>query len=466
MTHTEKAISEQQEAISKLITFLKNPNVREILFTGPAGTGKTKLITDLIINNGINLDTTLFAAISNKALEILKSRFKEVLNGPTSEGRFKTISFILNRVPRFDSNGKLYFSKSNKLTNIISRVSLLIVDECSMIDDNTYKDILEFSVKKNCKILFVGDSYQCPPPSGKDSLKVFNIKNHVQLHTPFRYGEGINTIVTEVKNAIDNKTSISNLIKILKEKSEDSSFVQFYNNKQEFIEKAISHYKNNKHVSVIGYRNETVKSMSEYIRNSIITDNENQYSINDILICQSNYSSTREINNDLVVSEMYKVTDVSPFVMSISLDEDNKIINSKILVDNPFLDFEKDNHKITFIIKGFYLDLQSITNSNKTCKSVVSSKHTSKNYNIYKKLLIECEDMDNDTRGKWINLFNEMNYGYSINIYNSQGSTYDEVFIYLNDIINLKPVDLKDKYKALYTAMTRAKNKVHILLTK
>ena len=206
--------------------------------------------------------------------------------------------------------------------------------------------------------------------------------------------------------------------------------------------------------------------MSEYIRNNIITDNENQYSINDILICQSNYSSTHVSNNDLVVSEMYKVTNVEPFVMSISLDENNNIINSKILTDNPFLDFEKDCHKITFIIKGFYLDLQSITDSNKTCKSVVSSNKTNKNYNIYKKLLIECEEMDNDTRGKWINLFNEMNYGYSINIYNSQGSTYDEVFIYLNDIINLKPVNLKDKYKALYTAMTRAKNKVHILLTK
>jgi ATP-dependent exoDNAse (exonuclease V) alpha subunit len=59
-----------------------------------------------------------------------------------------------------------------------------------------------------------------------------------------------------------------------------------------------------------------------------------------------------------------------------------------------------------------------------------------------------------------------MNYGYSINIYKAQGSTYDEIYIYLDDIINLKPVDLKDKYKALYTAMTRAKNKVHILLTK
>jgi CheY-like chemotaxis protein len=79
MTHTEKAISEQQEAISKLIRFLKNPNVREILFTGPAGTGKTKLITDLIINNGINLDTTLFAAISNKALEILKTNYPDVI---------------------------------------------------------------------------------------------------------------------------------------------------------------------------------------------------------------------------------------------------------------------------------------------------------------------------------------------------------------------------------------------------
>jgi exodeoxyribonuclease-5 len=466
MTHTEKAIAEQELAIKKLNMFLSNPSINEILFTGPAGTGKTKLIIDLILNKQININTTMFSAISNKALEVLKSRFETVDQLKLYINNFKTISYVLDRVPKFDNNGKIYFGKSLTARNISNRIDLLIVDECSMIDDNSYYDLLKFARKKNCKLMFVGDDYQCPPPSGKKSSKVFSIKNHVKLYTPFRYGDDINTIVTDVRNAIDKNIKSHELIKSLKDKSSNSSCVQFYDNKKQFIQQAIDSYKNNKNISVLAYRNETVKNIAEYIRENIIENVEHSYCKGDILICQGNYGSLLSNQDNLIVSEMYKVENINTMSISIALDNDNKIISKNSLADNPFLGFDKDNHKITFIIKGFILNLHKIDDVNKKTMCVVPNSSTSKYYNQYKKLIIECLEYDSNTKGSLINLFHDMNYGYSINIYKAQGSTYDEIYIYLDDIINLKPVDLKDKYKALYTAMTRAKNKVHILLTK
>lgn len=54
----------------------------------------------------------------------------------------------------------------------------------------------------------------------------------------------------------------------------------------------------------------------------------------------------------------------------------------------------------------------------------------------------------------------EVDYGYALTVHKSQGSTYDDVFIeYGNLAANKKDTE---KYKLLYTAITRSANKLHI----
>ena len=54
----------------------------------------------------------------------------------------------------------------------------------------------------------------------------------------------------------------------------------------------------------------------------------------------------------------------------------------------------------------------------------------------------------------------EVDYGYALTVHKSQGSTYDDVFIEYNNLIANKKDS--EKYKLLYTAITRSANKLHI----
>ncbi len=58
--------------------------------------------------------------------------------------------------------------------------------------------------------------------------------------------------------------------------------------------------------------------------------------------------------------------------------------------------------------------------------------------------------------------FAQLNYGYSITVHKSQGSTFKNVFIDISDILDNNNID--ETSKCLYTAITRSSNKLELLL--
>lgn len=60
-----------------------------------------------------------------------------------------------------------------------------------------------------------------------------------------------------------------------------------------------------------------------------------------------------------------------------------------------------------------------------------------------------------------IDAFAEINYGYCITAHKSQGSTYDNVFVDVSNILNFNRREI-DGLKCLYTSVTRAANKLHL----
>ena len=124
---------------------------------GYAGTGKTtlaKYFAEQVCGD------VQFAAFTGKAAQVLRSK---------GAANARTIHSLIYR-PKGEeevsdaSTGKTSMSPTFTLNrqSPISKAKLIIVDECSMVDENLGKDLMSFGVP----ILVLGDPGQLPPISG------------------------------------------------------------------------------------------------------------------------------------------------------------------------------------------------------------------------------------------------------------------------------------------------------------
>ena len=69
------------------------------------------------------------------------------------------------------------------ISNAIAENRLLVVDEASMVSRDMWNDIRNSTYFAGVKVLLVGDPFQLPPVSGKDTpFSVFDLVNDTQYH--------------------------------------------------------------------------------------------------------------------------------------------------------------------------------------------------------------------------------------------------------------------------------------------
>jgi len=75
-------------------------------------------------------------------------------------------------------------------------------------------------------------------------------------------------------------------------------------------------------------------------------------------------------------------------------------------------------------------------------------------------LILEIENKINKLWKSWnknvVDIFAHLNYGYCITVHKSQGSTFKNSYIDVNDILSNN--NKEESLKCLYTAITRASN--------
>lgn len=148
---------QQDEALKAVSRWLKEGRTPVFRLFGYAGTGKTTLAKHF----AENVDgEVLFAAFTGKAAQVLRSR------GATNA---RTIHSLIYR-PRGEETvedeetGKTSVAPMFSINrqSPLAKAALIIIDECSMVDEQLGKDLMSFGTP----ILVLGDPGQLPPISG------------------------------------------------------------------------------------------------------------------------------------------------------------------------------------------------------------------------------------------------------------------------------------------------------------
>lgn len=138
----------QQESALKAIRYwLKHDDGRQVfVLFGSAGTGKSTIAKEVV---GMVNGRVLFAAFTGKAAMVMRSKGCDGAS---------TIHSLIYKPMEGVSGTQFVLNKESELAD----AELLILDECSMVDDDMGQDLLSFGTK----ILVLGDPNQLPPIKG------------------------------------------------------------------------------------------------------------------------------------------------------------------------------------------------------------------------------------------------------------------------------------------------------------
>jgi superfamily II DNA or RNA helicase len=171
LTEQQKlAQKDQQEKISELFNAYKN-GVKQLGLFGKAGVGKTKSmirLVNLIRQWDNSIKTIKAAANTHRAKDVLK----ENLDDDTID--CYTIASLLNYKRIISKDGKEEYKPSTitkysrelraqvSIPPPVSVADLIIIDECSQVNKETYDNIVNYATNAKV-IIFMGDWHQTPP---------------------------------------------------------------------------------------------------------------------------------------------------------------------------------------------------------------------------------------------------------------------------------------------------------------
>ncbi|MBM6499604.1 ATP-dependent DNA helicase [Flavobacterium macrobrachii] len=433
--------------------FLTDKNDEQIfVLKGYAGTGKTTVISTIVNSlNDINMKAVLLAPTGRAAKVIANYSNKP--------------AFTIHKRIYFPKKGKgggvSFTTQANKFKNTI-----FIVDEASMISDvaadsklyenGSLLDDLIFYIYngQNCKMILLGDTAQLPPVQMEvspaldtDSLALHYDKTvlSIELDEVMRQEEksGILYNATQLRELL-KETFLTDIQFKVKGFKDIVRLTDGYDI-QDAIQSAYSNY-SIEDTCFIVRSNKRANQYNQQIRTRIL-DKDSELSVGDyLMVVKNNYFWLKE-------------TDEAGFIANGDIVEVLQIFNFKELYG-----FRFANVKIRMVDYPNQKPFETIV-----LLDTISSESPSLTYEESNALYQEVmKDYEGEPQyRKFLKVKNneyfnalQVKFSYAITCHKSQGGQWNTVFIeqpYLPDGITV------DYVRWLYTAVTRAKDKLYLI---
>lgn len=462
---------DQKVAVDGLIDFIAkdwdNNNYINSLI-GAGGVGKS-FVTKYIINNcKYSSSVIICAAPTHKACRVLSNAIGgKKVNTIQSLFGFRLDVDIENFNPENPA-----FTPKGKIKLIEKEYKVLIIDEASMLNFELVKYINNFCCKHRIKIIYIGDSSQLAPVGEKISRAFVTSSTVYLLKKVVR--QGANNPISDIlnmlrKDILNKKYDTLNYLSMLKERTvindEGKGFILC--NPKEFdyyIEQAFTNEEYTKNVNmykIIAYTNAKVTTWNKYIRTHIIKDSDkNIITKHDLLM---SYTTIVNDFNESVInnSEDYIVYDIGNFqdpdydfkcyMVKFQAIVGGKVTSPLCIIDHT----DKDT------LYRYYKVVNDLINTAKSASANNRGACWARYYDFKNRYLLATNILN--TAGKTI-YSRDIDYGFAITSHRAQGSTYNTVFVDVNDIVydkyNRPYTDQDDLLRRLYVACSRASDKL------
>ncbi len=446
-----KANNQQQELLKLMSEFLLSPTSDALfLLRGYAGTGKTSIVAALV-----------------KALTSIKQ--KTILMAPT--GRAAKVLSGYSGKQAFTIHKQIYRQKiysgdmeGFQISDNLNKNTIFIVDEASMISNSSegsgfgsgrlLDDLIEYVYAgEGCKMILMGDIAQLPPVGQKDSpalslnvLRGFGLNiTHFTLTDVVRQSSdsGILYNATELRHIMEKgepyglpklKTSgFSDVIKVGGAELIDD-IAGSYDNAG--IEDSI----------IITRSNKRANSFNNGVRNQILYRDSELEGGDMLLIVKNNYkwcAGIKEID----------------FIANGDIVEVKRVRNIQELYGLRFADVEISfrDYDIEMEVKVI---LDTLHSESPALPQDVSQRFFEEVYMDYADLPNKRERMKKIKEDPYFNAL-QIKYAYAITCHKAQGGQWKNVFLDMG-YINKDHLGL-DFYRWLYTAFTRATEKIYLV---
>jgi hypothetical protein len=478
---------EQQNVYNNLIKFLQSDE-KELLLIGYAGTGKTTLITKFI-NDIINKKMVRrigLAAPTHKAVGIIKNKLFGNLSGATNNTNITkymdilTIHRLLNYQNYIDNDGNNYFAKSLVDTNW-DIYDVIVIDECSMLNNQIINDILieiEKNHNKNLKIIYVGDPVQLPPVNQKIS-KIFNREiKKCYLEKIIRTN---NNSIMDLSNHHRKWILSGNDNDIPRLELYEGDTIIIHENKnvnlwlKNFIDKSKENSNKDNNI-ILTWTNKKCNLYNDYVRKKIFNKEDlSKYEIGEILIFQDYHRKKINESNNFIIfytSEQIKLYELKESVYKF---EKIKSLKNNLLPEELSKLFSKYIKKLNNIIeediKIYELMVKKISddNFNLFTESYLKLKKKIEIYNfkLKKKDMLITEKLKiAESIDKNITFVNTLIHKYY------ESLCQKNIFLNKDELIKIYSIHIDDEKKYNYIIelgnkiLIRLKEKLHIKINK